>query len=134
MLTTPAYVLAGCVDDAYHEIYKLVTEILRLARSVTEDVSSLPWTVYMLRCADGSLYTGIAVNMERRLAQHNGELLGGARYTRGRRPVKVVYQEGYSSRSLASKREAEIKKLNRQKKIFLLQNSSSTASSKPAGN
>ena len=70
------------------------------------------WFVYMLRCADGSLYTGIAVDVERRLAQHNGELAGGARYTRPRRPVEVVYREGCESE--ASQREAAIKKLSRQ--------------------
>ena len=74
----------------------------------------------MLRCADGSLYTGIATDLERRLAQHNGELVGGARYTSGRRPVEVVYQEGCESRSQASIREAAIKKLNRQEKLTLL--------------
>ncbi len=81
---------------------------------------SSAWTVYMLRCADGSLYTGIATDLERRLAQHNGELVGGARYTSGRRPVEVVYQEDCESRSEASIREAAIKKLNRQGKNSLL--------------
>ena len=74
----------------------------------------------MLRCADGSLYTGIAVNLKRRVAQHNGELVGGARYTRGRRPVAVVYEQACESRSEATKREAEIKKLTRQQKLILL--------------
>lgn len=81
---------------------------------------SSSWTVYILRCADGSLYTGIATDLERRLAQHNGELGGGARYTSGRRPVEVVYQEACESRSEASIREAEIKNLNRGQKLTLV--------------
>lgn len=74
----------------------------------------------MLRCADGSLYTGIATDLERRVAQHNGETFGGARYTRGRRPVKVVYEQACDSRSEASIREAAIKKLNKQQKLLLM--------------
>lgn len=63
----------------------------------------------MVRCADGSLYTGITNDLERRLEQHNGERWGGARYTRGRGPVELVYIEKYATRSEASKREYEIK-------------------------
>lgn len=80
------------------------------------------WTVYIVSCADKSLYTGIAIDMVRRLAQHNGEIVGGARYTSGRRPVNLVYQEICGSRSEASRREAKIKKLNKIQKIQLLNN------------
>jgi putative endonuclease len=67
------------------------------------------WTVYIVRCADGSLYTGVAVDVDARVATHNAGK--GAKYTRGRRPVKLVYREPAGSRSAALKREAAIKRL-----------------------
>ena len=66
--------------------------------------------VYMLECADGSLYTGIATDVERRFAEHAAGK--GARYTRAHPPVRVVYQEALPDRSAASKREAAVKKLS----------------------
>lgn len=78
------------------------------------------WWVYLLRCADGSFYAGIATNPERRLRQHNGELAGGARYTRGRRPVALVWREWLPDRAAAQRREAEIKRLDRPTKELLL--------------
>jgi putative endonuclease len=77
------------------------------------------WHVYILRCADGSLYTGVAVDVARRIAQHNGELAGGARYTRGRRPVELLWSEALGSRSEAQSREADIKKKSRRQKLRL---------------
>lgn len=77
------------------------------------------WYVYMLLCSDSSLYTGITVDPERRLLEHNQDNKLGARYTRARRPVKLVYQESCTSRSAATKREAEIRKLTRQQKLVL---------------
>ena len=78
------------------------------------------WFVYLLRCADGTLYTGVATNVSRRLQQHNGELSGGARYTRGRRPVTLLWQDTCDSRSDALQREAMIKKLTRLQKLELV--------------
>jgi putative endonuclease len=78
------------------------------------------WFVYMLRCTDGSLYTGVTTDIERRLRQHNGELTGGAKYTRLRRPVALVWQEQCADRSSACRREYAIKQLNRAQKIKLL--------------
>ncbi|MEP5764124.1 MAG: GIY-YIG nuclease family protein [Halieaceae bacterium] len=75
------------------------------------------WHVYLLRCADGSLYTGVATDIERRLRQHNGELTGGARYTSGRRPVRLVWTEACADRASAQQRESEIKKLSRAEKL-----------------
>jgi len=76
------------------------------------------WFVYMLECADGSLYTGITNDLERRLERHS---LGKAsRYTRARLPVRLVYQEPHSNRSAASQREAALKKLSRSEKQALL--------------
>ena len=77
------------------------------------------WAVYLLRCADGSLYTGVARDLARRLRQHNGELVGGAQYTRGRRPVKLLWSESCPDRSTAQRREAAIKKLTRREKLSL---------------
>lgn len=74
------------------------------------------WSVYLLCCADGSFYTGVATDLERRLRQHNGELVGGARYTRGRRPVELVWSESCADRAAAQAREAEIRKLSRREK------------------
>ena len=78
------------------------------------------WSVYILRCADGSLYTGIATDVSRRLREHNGEIAGGARYTRSRRPVQVVYAEPAEDRSAAARREAHIKSLTRRQKDRLI--------------
>lgn len=80
------------------------------------------WFVYMLRCVDDSLYTGVTTDPQRRLRQHNGELKGGAKYTRLRRPVELVWQECYDDRSSACKREYAIKQLSRKRKIELLKN------------
>ncbi|MEM8560742.1 MAG: GIY-YIG nuclease family protein [Pseudomonadota bacterium] len=77
------------------------------------------WQVYILECADGSLYTGVARDLERRILQHNGDLAGGPRYTRGRRPVKLRWHAAAADRSSAQQREAEIKKLTRREKLRL---------------
>lgn len=69
------------------------------------------WLVYLLECADGTLYCGITTNMPRRLAQHNGHKAGGARYTRGRRPVILRASLRCASHSHALRLEASIKKL-----------------------
>ena len=77
------------------------------------------WHVYILQCADSTLYTGIARDICRRLRQHNGEVAGGPRYTRGRRPVNLVWSELAPDRGAALRREAEIKKLSRGEKLRL---------------
>lgn len=88
--------------------------------SLTAARGSLPaWFVYMLRCADGSLYTGITTDVVRRVAEHNGEGAPGARYTRSRRPVELVYLEAAASRSDATRRETAIKRLDRERKLAL---------------
>ncbi len=73
----------------------------------------------MVECADATLYTGITTDLERRVDEHNNSDKG-AKYTRARRPVKLVYSEELSNRSEASKREYYIKKLNRKEKIRLI--------------
>ena len=77
------------------------------------------WSVYIVECADGSLYTGIALRLPERIAQHNRGT--GARYTRSRLPVRLVYHESCPDKSSALKRELAIKALPRAQKSLLLQ-------------
>jgi putative endonuclease len=81
-------------------------------------VASKSWWVYLLRCKDDSLYTGITVDVEARLATHNAG--NGARYTRSRLPVELVYSERALDRGAALRREAAIKKLSAAKKRLLV--------------
>jgi putative endonuclease len=80
-------------------------------------MSQPDWQVYILECADGSLYTGIARDLESRIAAHNNG--SGAKYTRGRGPVKLLYQESATDRSTALRREALLKRLSRSDKLEL---------------
>ena len=82
-------------------------------------MSDTPWYVYMVQCRDGSLYTGIAKDLEKRVKEHNSGSTG-AKYTRSRRPVHLVYQEEVASRSAAAKREYEIKQLTAARKNALI--------------
>ena len=77
------------------------------------------WYVYMVRCADDSLYTGITNDVVRRVEEHNHPMKA-AKYTRARQPVRLVYSERKKSRSTASKREAELKNLPRSAKLLLI--------------
>ena len=78
------------------------------------------WYVYLLRCADDSLYAGITTDPDRRLQEHNHCNKKGARYTRARRPVSLVYRERVADRPAALKREYQIKQLTRKQKDRLL--------------
>jgi putative endonuclease len=77
------------------------------------------WTLYMLRCADGSLYTGITTNLNRRIEEHNSES-SITKFTRGRRPVQCVFSQIFSDRSSASKAELKMKKMTKTKKEELI--------------
>ena len=77
------------------------------------------WYVYIVQCSDGSLYTGITVDLDRRLNEHNTSNKG-SKYTRSKRPVQMMYSETHETRSLASKREYAIKQLTRKEKLNLL--------------
>lgn len=77
------------------------------------------WHIYILRCADDTLYTGVTTDLARRVSEHN-ESLKGAKYTRVRRPVLLVYSEAFENRSAACVREAAIKKLSREEKSKLV--------------
>ena len=79
----------------------------------------LSWYVYMVRCSDGSLYTGSAADVARRIALHNSGR--GAKYTRSRRPVCEVYREPCADRPAALRREAAIKRLTRGQKLALVE-------------
>jgi len=77
--------------------------------------------VYIVQCADTSLYTGYARDVQKRLLEHNGDAkIAGAKYTHGRRPVVLQYYEEFSTRSDALKREYEIKQLSRKEKEHLI--------------
>jgi putative endonuclease len=78
------------------------------------------WQVYIVRCADGTLYTGIATDVARRLDEHNGGGRLAAKYTRVRRPVQLVYVEAVESRAAAARREHAIKRLGRAAKEALI--------------
>ena len=87
--------------------------VLKLKKQLAEH-----WYVYILRCADGSLYTGIAKDLDRRLERHNAGT--ASRYTRSRLPVTLEFHEEQPNQSLALKREVAIKGMSRQKKESLI--------------
>lgn len=87
---------------------ELVTEIQNRDEATPNDPG---WVVYMVRCVDGSLYTGITTDIDRRVHEHNHNTRSAA-YTRARRPVELVYQEACADRSAASRREYAIRRLS----------------------
>jgi putative endonuclease len=78
------------------------------------------YVVYILLCNDGTLYTGITNDIIKRLRQHNGEIVGGAKYTRARRPCNIMYFKQCLDRSSACKEEYRIKKLKRKDKFKMM--------------
>ena len=78
----------------------------------------MSWTLYVLRCGDDTLYTGVTTDVERRLAEHQAGR--ASRYTRGRLPVTLVYQERAATRSDALRREAAVKRMTRDEKTRLV--------------
>lgn len=79
----------------------------------------MSWTVYIIRCDDETLYTGVTTDLERRFREHR-DLRCGAKYFNGRKPLEVVYSENNHDRSSACQREAAIKKLSREEKLNLI--------------
>ena len=77
--------------------------------------------VYILKCFDGTLYTGFTNDLKKRVFSHNN-LNTGAKYTKARRPVKLVYSEKFKTKSMAMRREREIKKMRRGEKLELIKN------------
>ena len=81
----------------------------------------MTWFVYMVRCSDDSLYTGVATDVERRVREHNGEYKNkGAKYTKGRCPVVLVYKKRKKNRSYAQIEESLLKQLTREQKLELV--------------
>lgn len=90
--------------------------------SLDNTMSSSPmWYVYFLRCADNSIYTGVTTDIKRRETEHNTNNKLGAKYTRVRRPVRLVYAESHPDRSSACQREFALKRLTKNKKEQLIE-------------
>ena len=90
-------------------------------RTHSPPANAAAWLVYLLECADGTLYCGVTNNMDRRLNQHNGQIPGGARYTRGRRPVRLLASRACAGKSTALRFEKAVKSRARAHKLqFLL--------------
>ena len=97
-------------------VYARMVEILR--RKTEAPMAAAEWVVYILECKDGTFYTGITNDLERRFKSHqNGK---GARFTRVRRPLRLVYREAVTSRARALVREYEIKRMSRRRKEKLV--------------
>ena len=86
---------------------------------MSKEAAPAVWFVYMIESSDDSLYTGITTDVKRRLQQHGAGKVG-AKYFRGREPLRVVYCEGGHNRSSATRREAELKRLTRVQKLKLI--------------
>ena len=89
-------------------------------RPVLGNRGAMAYSLYILLCADGTYYTGIAKDVARRLSEHNGLLGNGAKYTAARRPVEIVYEASFPSRSEALKEEMRVKQLTRSQKQELI--------------
>lgn len=83
-------------------------------------VNMASWHVYIVKCADETLYTGVTTDLKRRLLEHNTGCAKSSKYTRRRLPVELVYSEKFKEKSPAFKREAEIKKFTRREKLKLI--------------
>jgi putative endonuclease len=93
-------------------------------------MSTADWQLYLVRCADGSLYTGIATDVERRFAEHQAGR--GAKYLRGRGPLQLVYRQPAGDRGQALRLELAIKRLSKQEKEALVRGSRAPLPSLPA--
>ena len=75
------------------------------------------WFVYLVECVDGTFYTGVTTDLVRRVRQHNGDIVGGAFYTRARRPVALAWSKACESRSVAQQEEYRVRRVSRREKI-----------------
>ena len=89
--------------------------------SVQGDESKEMHYIYLVRCSDDSLYCGWTTDLKRRIDAHNGHIPGGAKYTRGRRPVTLVYSESFHQKQEAQRREYAIKRMTKTKKLRLIE-------------
>ena len=89
--------------------------------NILSDISEnlLMYSLYILQCSDNTLYTGVAIDVEKRVGEHNNSVRG-AKYTRSRRPVQLVYTKRFRTRSQAQKSEIRVKKLTRLEKLALI--------------
>jgi putative endonuclease len=87
---------------------------------IGEVMSESCWSVYIIRCGDGSLYTGIAIDVERRFGEHVSQGPKAAKYLRGRLPLEIVYRKEIGNRSEASKEELRIKRMGVKRKVELV--------------
>lgn len=88
--------------------------------SVQGDESKEMHYIYLVRCSDDSLYCGWTTDLKRRIDAHNGHISGGAKFTRGRRPVTLVYAESFHQKQEAQRREYAIKRMSKTKKLRLI--------------
>lgn len=88
--------------------------------SVQGDESKEMHYIYLVRCSDDSLYCGWTTDLKRRIDAHNGHIPGGAKYTRGRRPVTLVYAESFHQKQETQRREYAIKRMTKTKKLRLI--------------
>ena len=88
--------------------------------SVQGDESKEMHYIYLVRCSDDSLYCGWTTDLKRRIDAHNGHISGGAKYTRGRRPVTLIYAESFHQKQEAQRREYAIKRMTKTKKLRLI--------------
>lgn len=88
--------------------------------SIQGDESKEMHYIYLVRCSDDSLYCGWTTDLKRRIDAHNGDIPGGAKYTRGRRPVTLVYSESFHQKQEAQRREYAIKRMTKTKKLGLI--------------
>ena len=88
--------------------------------SVQGDESKEMHYIYLVRCSDDSLYCGWTTDLKRRIDAHNGHIPGGAKYTRGRRPVTLIYSESFHQKQEAQRREYAIKRMTKTKKLRLI--------------
>ena len=88
--------------------------------SVQGDESKEMHYIYLVRCSDDSLYCGWTTDLKRRIDAHNGHISGGAKYTRGRRPVTLIYSESFHQKQEAQRREYAIKRMTKTKKLRLI--------------
>nr|WP_153912890.1 GIY-YIG nuclease family protein [Shewanella sp. TC10] len=89
-------------------------------KSSKSSPKNVDWFLYMIKCHNGHIYTGITTDVKRRFTEHQAGGAKGAKYLKGKGPLTLVYQESVADRSLASKREVAVKKLSRVKKLALI--------------
>ncbi len=110
--------LLGIFSQLSHSLEKTLASPEGTQQVCKSPFSNMPWFLYLVKCRDGSLYTGITTDISRRLKEHNAQK--GAFYTQNKTPVELVYQEAMANQSQASKRESQIKRLTRAQKLELI--------------